>query len=160
MPEKFTLQEVLEELEKVKDVCLGKHSGKRKRKHVEEPVIYNRKSAWWGLPYWKDLLLPHNVDVLHVEKNIYKNILWTLLVMEGKTKDTTNARLDLHDMKIRPQYHGVQQGTSLKFLEAHYVMTEKHRAEFCKFLKGVKFPDGDAANLTKSISVDGTKVLL
>ena len=50
-PEKFTLQEVLEELEKVKDVCLGKHSGKRKRKHVEEPVIYNRKLAWWGLPY-------------------------------------------------------------------------------------------------------------
>ena len=79
--------------------------------------------------------------------------------MEGKTKDTTNARLDLHDMKIRPQYHGVQQGTLLKFLEAHYVMTEKHRAEFCKFLKGVKFPDGYAANLAKSISADGTKVV-
>jgi len=29
-PEKFTLQEVLEELEKVKDVCLGKHGGKKK----------------------------------------------------------------------------------------------------------------------------------
>ena len=29
-PEKFTLQEILEELEKVKDVCLGKHGGKRK----------------------------------------------------------------------------------------------------------------------------------
>ena len=28
--EKFTLQEVLVELEKVKDVCLGKHGGKRK----------------------------------------------------------------------------------------------------------------------------------
>ena len=38
-PKKFTLQEVLEELEKVKDVCLGKHGGKRKRKHGEEPVI-------------------------------------------------------------------------------------------------------------------------
>ena len=28
-PKKFTLQEVLEELEKVKHVCLGKHGGKR-----------------------------------------------------------------------------------------------------------------------------------
>jgi hypothetical protein len=27
---KFTLKEVLEELEKVKDVCPGKHGGKRK----------------------------------------------------------------------------------------------------------------------------------
>ena len=28
--EKFTLEEVLEELEKVKDVCLGNHGGKNK----------------------------------------------------------------------------------------------------------------------------------
>jgi len=28
VPKKFTLQEVLEELEKVKDVCPGKHGGK------------------------------------------------------------------------------------------------------------------------------------
>ena len=104
-------------------------------------------------------MLPHNLDVMHIEKNICENILWTLLKVEGKTKDTTNARLDLHDMNIRPQYHDVQQGTSLKFLEVHYVMTEKHRAEFCKFLKGVRFLDGYAANLAKSISADGTKVV-
>ena len=143
----------------MKDAYPDKHGGKRKRKHGEELVIYNRKSAWWGLPYWKDMLVPHNHDVMHIEKNICENILWTLLKVEGKTKDITNASLDLHDLKIRPQYHGVQQGTSLKFPEAHYVMTEKHRAEFCKFLKGVKFPDGYAANLAKSISADGTKVV-
>ena len=104
-------------------------------------------------------MLPHNLVVMHIEKNICENILWTLLKVEGKKKNTMNARLDLHDMKIRPQYHGVQQGTSLKFLEAHYFMMEKHRAEICKFLKGVKFPDGYAANLAKSISADGTKVV-
>jgi hypothetical protein len=90
----------------VKDVCIGKHSGKKKRKRGE-PVIYNRKSTWLGLPYWKDLLLPRNLDVIHIEKKICENILWTLLKVEGKTKDTTNARRDLHDMNIRPQYHGV-----------------------------------------------------
>ena len=105
--EKFTLQEVLEELKKVKDVYPSKHGGKRKRKRGEEPMIYNRKSAWWGLPYWKDMLVPHNHDVMHIEKNICENILWTLLKVEGKTKDTTNAVLDLHDMKIRHQYHGI-----------------------------------------------------
>ena len=122
-------------------------------------MIYKRKSAWWGLPYWKDLLLPHNLDVMHIEKNICENILWTLLKVEGKTKDITNSRLDLHDMNIRPEYHSVQQGTALKFLEARYVMKEKHKVEFCKFLKGVKFPDGYAANLPKSISAYGTKVV-
>ena len=82
-----------------------------------------------------------------------------ITISGGQDKDTTNTRLDLHDMNIRPQYHDVQQGTSLKFLEVHYVMTEKHRAEFCKFLKGVKFLDGYAANLAKSISADGAKVV-
>ena len=36
---------------------------------------------------------------------------------------------------------------------------EKHRVEFCKFLKGVKFLDSYAANLPKIISANGTKVV-
>jgi hypothetical protein len=96
---------------------------------------------------------------MHIEKNICENILCTLLKVEGKTKDTMNAWLDLHDMNITPQYHGVQQDNSLKFLEARYVMKEKYRGKFCKFLKGAKFPDGYAANLAKSISAEGTMVV-
>ena len=42
-PDKFTLQEVHEELKKLKDVCPGKHGGKRKQKYGEELVIYNQK---------------------------------------------------------------------------------------------------------------------
>ena len=84
-------------------------------------------------------MLPHNLDVMHIEKNICENILWTLLKVEGKTKNTTNARLDLHDMKIRPQYHGVQQGTSLKFLKAHYVMMENTEQKFASSLKVSSF---------------------
>jgi hypothetical protein len=38
-------------------------------------------------------------------------------------------------------------------------LKQKHIEEFCKFLKGVKFPDGYVANLAKSISRDGTKVV-
>ena len=49
-----------------------------------------------------DLLLPHNLDVMHIEKNIFENILWTLMKVEGKTMGTLNTRLDLHDMNIRP----------------------------------------------------------
>ena len=72
-----------------------------------EPIIYNRKVGWWSLSYCKDLLLPHNLDVMHIEKNICDNLFWTLLNVEDMTKDTINARLDLHDMNIRPEYHGI-----------------------------------------------------
>jgi len=106
-PGKFTLAEVMEELEKVKDVKPGKHTEiiGNKRKRNEGPRIYSRKAGLWRLPYWKDLKLPHNLDVMHIEKNICENILVTLLNVQGKTKDTINARLDLHDMGIRPELH-------------------------------------------------------
>jgi hypothetical protein len=42
---------------------------------------------------------------MHIEKNICDNFLGTLLNVQGKTKDITNARLDLHDMGIRPELH-------------------------------------------------------
>ena len=161
-PGKFTKEELLEELEKVRHVKPGikqKESRKRKCSALDSDKtanvkIWSRRVCLWDLEYWKNLKVRHNLDVMHIEKNICENILWTLLKVEGKTKDTTNASLDLHGMNIRPQYHVVQQGTSLKFPEAHYVMTEKHSAEFCKFLKGVKFLDGYAANLAKSISAE------
>ena len=68
-------------------------------------VIYNCKSAWWKLVYWKDLLMPHNLDVMHIEKNICDNLLGTLLKLEGKTKDTVNSRIDLVAMGIRCKLH-------------------------------------------------------
>ena len=45
---------------------------------------YNSKHAWthkpcfWDLPYFKDLLLPHNIDMMHTEKNIGEAIFGTL----------------------------------------------------------------------------------
>jgi hypothetical protein len=99
----------------VKDVRPGKHldiTG-NKRKRNEGPKIYSRRCALWRLPYWEYLLLPHNLDVMHIEKNICENILFTLLNVPGKTKDTHNARLDLYDMKIRPELHLQQNGKSI-----------------------------------------------
>jgi hypothetical protein len=106
-PQRFTLAEVVEELDKVKDVRPGKQmkepeTSRKKRNCIVGPKIYSRKSALWRLPYWKHLKLPHNLDVMHIEKNVCENILCTLLNVPGKTKDTHNARLDLFDMGTCP----------------------------------------------------------
>ncbi|XP_066361319.1 uncharacterized protein [Miscanthus floridulus] len=76
----------------------------------------------------------------------------------GKTKDTTNARLDLHDMGIRPELHLQQHGNLVIAPPAPYVLGKDQKTELCKFLKGIKFPDGYAANLARYISEDGSKV--
>ena len=60
---------------------------------------YNSEHAWthkpciWDLPYFEDLLLPHNIDMMHTEKNIAEALLGTLFGTE-KGKDNTKARVD------------------------------------------------------------------
>jgi hypothetical protein len=162
-PGKFTLKEVEEQLEKVKDVRPGKHPDNItgvKRKRNDGPKIYSRISTLWRLPYWQHLKLPHNLDVMHIEKNICENILGTLLMIIGKTKDTHNARLDLYDMGIREELHLQKNGNSTcKAPPAPYVLGKDQKSEFCKFLKDIKFPDGYVANLGRYISDDGSRVV-
>jgi hypothetical protein len=68
---------------------------------------------------------------MHIEKNICENILGTLLNVPGKSKDTTNARLDLYDMKIRPELHLQQRGNSVVAPHAPYVLGKEQKKEFC-----------------------------
>ena len=159
-PGKFSVEEVVRELQKVKDVRPGKQdtTKKRKREGNEGPKIFSRCSILWKLPYWEDLLVPHILDVMHIEKNICDNILGTLLQIEGKSKDTHNARLDLYDMGIRHALHLQEDGNSVRMPPACYVLNKKNKIGFCNFLKSIKFPHGYAANLSKCISGDGSKV--
>ena len=46
-------------------------------------------------------MLRHNLDVMHIQKNVWGNLLGTLLNMVGKPKDHLNACLDLEAMGIR-----------------------------------------------------------
>ena len=43
----------------------------------------------------------HNLDVMHIEKNICDIIIGTLLNIEGKTKDTLKSRIDLTHLGTR-----------------------------------------------------------
>jgi hypothetical protein len=64
-----------------------------------------RKVFSFGCPYWKDNLLRHNLDVMHIEKNVMGNILGTILNIKGKTKDDLATRQDLQEMGLRAKLH-------------------------------------------------------
>jgi len=42
---------------------------------------------------------------MHIEKNIFDNIIETLLDIQGKKKDNVSARYDLKDMGVRKNLH-------------------------------------------------------
>ncbi|WVZ50754.1 hypothetical protein U9M48_001979 [Paspalum notatum var. saurae] len=155
-PEEFSLEELMQQLEKVKDVRPGKHPENRKRKpEGDDGQCWKRRSCLWDLPYWSSLKLRHNLDVMHIEKNICDYIFGTFLGISGKTKDAINSRLDLEDMGIRKNLHLKRDGNSYSVPQAPYVMNKAQKISFCGFLGSVKFPDGYASNLSTCVSVDG-----
>ena len=82
-----------------------------------------RNIFFFKVPYWLRLLLHHKLDVMRIEKNVCENLVDTLLNIEGKTKDTTNAQLDLQDLKIRKDLHLVEVGNRLVKPHASYTLT-------------------------------------
>jgi hypothetical protein len=94
--------EILQQLD---GIAFGdENTSKKKRKKRKtgagssDDVVWKKKSIFFRLPYWKDNLLRHNLDVMHIEKNVMDNILGTILDIKGKTKDNLAARLDLQEM--------------------------------------------------------------
>ena len=51
-----------------------------------EQHMWTHKSGLTRVPYFDDLLLPQNIDVMHTEKNIAE-ALWATLMDTEKSKD-------------------------------------------------------------------------
>jgi hypothetical protein len=61
---------------------------KRKKTPTSTDMPFKKQSIFFKyLPYWKDLETFHSIDLMHVTKNIFDNIIRTLLDMPRKTKD-------------------------------------------------------------------------
>ena len=52
---------------------------------------WTKRSIFWVLPYWRSNLVRHNLDVMHVEKNVFDNIFNIVMDIKGKTKDNVKA---------------------------------------------------------------------
>ncbi|TYK11143.1 uncharacterized protein E5676_scaffold66G00500 [Cucumis melo var. makuwa] len=143
---------ILEQLDQLEFPVMSKHSSIQDKKR-KRALNWTKKSIFFDFPYWSRLLLHHKLDVMHIEKNICDNLVGTLLNIEGRTKDTTNVRLDLQDLQIRKGLHLVEVGIRLVKSHASYTLTSSERVEFCKFLKSIKFFDGFVSNISRMIRV-------
>ncbi|XP_062100718.1 uncharacterized protein LOC133806640 [Humulus lupulus] len=145
-PRRFTCLEILKQV----NVISERAPGKRKRGETESN--WRKKSIFYELEYWSTNELKHNIDVMHVEKNVCDSILGTLLDND-KSKDTTNARQDLKNMGVR-QSLWIYEDAHKRLLKPHapYVLTAEDKQLFCRFFKEVKLPDGFCSNLKKKVT--------
>lgn len=120
---------------------------------------WTKRSIFWELPFWKTNLLPHNLDVMHIERNVFLNILFTVMDTKGKTKDTYKARRDLEEhcrrgsLEIQPTSSGNPEKP-----KAQYTLTKQQRVAICEWVRSLKLPDGYASNLARCVDMKEAKL--
>lgn len=104
------------------------------------------------------MLIRHNLDVMHIEKNICERLLGTLLDLTGKSKDSEKARLDLQELGIRKNQHLLVHKGKYTLSAALYTLSPSQKEILCRFLQHVKMPDGYASNIKRCVDENYWKV--
>jgi hypothetical protein len=63
---------------------------------------WTHKSCLWELPYANALILPHNNDLMHQERNVAESIISMCFDVTDFSKDKINARKDLSGLYNYP----------------------------------------------------------
>ena len=91
---------------------------------------------------------------MHIEKNIFDNIFYTVMDVKEKMKDNLKARADMKNICKHPLLELVEVSPE-KFLKtkAFYTLTKEQLKDVCKLCKSLKFLDSYASNLARCINV-------
>ncbi|KAL3504026.1 hypothetical protein ACH5RR_033867 [Cinchona calisaya] len=96
---------------------------------------WTKRSIFWDLPYWKDNLIHHNLDVMHIEKNIFGNVFHIMMDNKDRTKDKAKARKDLsiycgqHELELKALNNG-----KLAKPKANFTFSLEQRCEICNWV--------------------------
>ena len=107
-------------------------------------------------------MIRHNLDVMHVEKNVCDQIIHTIMDVKGKTKDDVNARRDLAEhckhRKLHVDDAEVVGRERVAMPSAPFALNKEQKKALCDWIKNLKFPDGYASDLGRCVDVEGDKL--
>nr|XP_033513495.1 uncharacterized protein LOC117278166 [Nicotiana tomentosiformis] len=156
-PNPLTGDEALIQLQGLENISYGKG---KKQKHDFPKSAYNwrKKSIFFQLPYWSTLLLRHNLDVMHIKRNVSDNIISTVMNMVGKTKDTLKSRYDFVDRGIMQELHPIEDGDNVLLHAACYALSSEEKLKLCNFLANLKVSDAFSSNISRCVNVLEKKI--
>jgi hypothetical protein len=109
---------------------------------------WTHKSFLWKLSYAKVLILPHNINLMHQERNIVKSIISMCFDVTGFSKYNVNARKDLAPLCNHPSLEPkINAKENLKRPRAPYCLKPTKRKEILRWFKKLKFPYRYASNI-------------
>ncbi|CAM8879644.1 unnamed protein product [Rhodiola kirilowii] len=121
---------------------------------------WTKKSIFWKLPYWVNVKLRHNLDVMHIEKNVFENLFNTIMDVKGKTKDTgVKCRKDIAIYCHRPELELKSVRHRMVARKVKYCLNKDQQLVVLQWLKTLKFPDGFSADLGRHVDIDKRKLV-
>ena len=109
---------------------MGEKMFNRGKSKVSNANCWKKKSIFFDFEYWKYLHVRHNLDVMHIEKNVCESIIGTLLNILGKTKDGLNCRLDLVDMGLRSELAPKFESKRIYLPPTCYLLSKKEKKKY------------------------------
>ncbi|XP_021625026.1 uncharacterized protein LOC110624220 [Manihot esculenta] len=119
---------------------------------ISKTCGWRKHSIFWDLPYWSSLLIRHNLDVMHIEKNFFDNLFNTIMNIEGKTKDNAKAREDMREICRWPELE-INAETG-RYPKAIYALDKPAKQVICEWMKGLRFPDGYVSNMARCVDMN------
>lgn len=146
-----------------KNVIFGKSNASKPNVRMKTGSIeqmWRKQSIFFSLPYWEFNLIRHNLDPMHIEKNVCDNIIGTLLDDSNKSKDNYAARRDLKILGIMKQLWPRTQSDGREYLPPPcYSMCKAEKKIFCSVLKDIRVPDGMSSDISKCVDVGRCKIM-
>ena len=105
-------------------------------------------------PYWKTNLLCYNLDVIHIEKNVFKNVFNTIMDVKGKTKDNIKAKMDIVLFCHRKNIELVFVGLWVAKSKESFVLDKNAQLLVYQWLKSLRFPDRHASNISRLVNLE------
>ncbi|KAL3702571.1 hypothetical protein R1sor_020593 [Riccia sorocarpa] len=113
-----------------------------------------RWSILHRLPYWKDLMIQHLVDPMHIEANVTKSLIKRIF---GE-KDDKLARRACEEFGVHQEaWIQVSDGGIESLPPAPWILTTEERKICKKCISEIRFPTGFGSCLRKGFEKDGPK---
>jgi hypothetical protein len=102
------------------------------------------------------LILMHNIDVMYQKHNMGESIISTCMGFSSKTKHNRKTRQDLVELCYRPPFELKVNGGKP---HASVCLKPQQRKEVMRWMKGLKFHDGYASGLRRSVNMTIWKLI-
>jgi hypothetical protein len=128
---------------------------------IEEPeqVVVNmpegmkRKSIFYKLPYWKDLLISHLLDPMHIFKNVPDSIFQHI---SSKEKGTLSSRRDIALSRTKfDRRHLCPNRENETYAEAPWILKKRELDQLKNVIRSIRTPTSYGSSLDKAFTVDG-----